>query len=412
VHPICIERARNAELWDVEGNRYIDLAAGIAVVNTGHLHPKVVEAVVDQLDHLSHTCFMVTPYEPAVTLAERLNELVPGPSPKRTLFVNSGAEAVENAVKIARAATGRQGVIAFDGGFHGRTMLTLALTGKTLPYKHRFGPFPGDVFHAPYPYPYRGVDVDDALEGLDRLFHVDIEPERVAAIIVEPVLGEGGFIPAPPDFLQTLRTICDRHGMVLIVDEIQTGFARTGELFAHTHAGIEADLVTMAKGLAGGFPLSAVTGRAELMNAPDPGGLGGTYGGSPVACAAALAVLDIIDHENLVERARRLGETISERLGAIAARIPAIGEVRGLGAMQAIELVADPDTRSPDPDLAKAVVAGAMQRGLLVLSCGVHGNVIRLLPPLTIEDELLAQGLDILGAVLAELAGERRTVPA
>ena len=408
LHPIYVERARNAELWDVEGNRYIDLASGIAVVNTGHVHPAVRQAVADQLDHLTHTCFMVTPYEPAVALAERLNRLVPGASEKRTLFVNSGAEAVENAVKIARAATGRQAAIAFDGGFHGRTMMTLALTGKTTPYKLGFGPFPGDVFHAPYPYPFHGVSVADALAGIDRLLRVEVEPERVAAIIVEPVLGEGGFVPAPPEFLQALRRRCDEHGILLIIDEIQTGFARTGELFAHARAGIEADLVTLAKGLAGGFPLAAVTGKAEVMDAPGPGGLGGTYGGSPIGCAAGLAVLDVIEREGLVDRAQRIGAMVADRLERLAERTPAVGEVRGLGAMQAIELVVDRETREPDPELAKAVVATTMERGVLVLSCGVHGNVIRLLPALTIEDELLIEGLDVLEGVVTDLAS--RTV--
>ncbi len=404
VHPIYVDRARGAELWDVEGNRYIDLASGIAVVNTGHLHPRVVEAVTRQLERVGHTCFMVTPYEPVVELAERLNALVPGASPKRTLFVNSGAEAVENAVKIARAATGRQAVVAFDGGFHGRTMMTLALTGKVSPYKVGFGPMPPDVFHARYPYAYRGIDADAALDDVRRIFRTEVQPERVAAIVVEPILGEGGFVPAPASFLQGLRDICDRHGIVLVLDEIQAGFGRTGTLFAHERAGIEADLVTLAKGLAGGFPLAAVTGRADVMDAPGPGGLGGTYGGSPIGCAAGLAVLDVIEEENLLERATEIGSTIARRMRTLAERVPAVGDVRGLGAMQAVELVEDRETKAPDPALTRAVVETSMARGVLVLSCGVHGNVLRFLPSLTMDPALLDEALDSLTATIEDLA--------
>jgi 4-aminobutyrate aminotransferase/(S)-3-amino-2-methylpropionate transaminase len=402
--PTYVERAENAELWDVEGRRYIDFGAGIAVLNTGHLHPKVKAAVADQLDRFSHTCFMVNPYEVAVELAERLNALVPGPTPKKTMFVNSGAEAVENAVKIARAATGRPGIIAFSGGFHGRTMMALALTGKIAPYKLGFGPFPADVYHAPFPYEYRGVSVADSLAALDELFHTDIEPSRVAAIVLEPVLGEGGFVVAPPEFLQALRARCDEHGILLVIDEVQTGFARTGRMFASEHAGVEADIVTMAKSLAGGFPLAAVTGRATVMDAPGPSGVGGTYGASPLACVAALAVLDVIEEEGLVERAAVLGDRIRQRLHAFAAADTRIGDVRGLGAMVAFELVTDPATKEPDAIRTAALVAAAVERGLILLSCGTGKNVIRILAPLTIPEALLDEGLDILETALAATA--------
>jgi 4-aminobutyrate aminotransferase / (S)-3-amino-2-methylpropionate transaminase / 5-aminovalerate transaminase len=307
---VYVERARNAELWDVEGRRYIDFAGGIAVLNTGHLHPKVQAAVASQLERFSHTCLMITPYESAVELAEKLNRLAPGPTPKKAIFVTTGAEAVENSIKIARAHTGRSGVIAFGGGFHGRTFMAMALTGKVAPYKAGFGPFPGDVFHAPFPIAYHGVSVQQSLDALEHIFKYDIEPARVAAIIIEPVMGEGGFYIAPPEFLQALRRLCDQHGIVLVIDEIQTGFARTGKMFAIEHAGIEADLMTMAKSLAGGFPLAAVVGKANIMDAPGPGGLGGTYAGSPIACAAALAVLDVIEEERLCERAEQIGRTM------------------------------------------------------------------------------------------------------
>lgn len=403
LHPVYVDRAANAEIWDVEGNRLVDFAGGIAVLNSGHIHPRVAAAVTDQLTRFSHTCFMVTPYESAVALAERLNRLAPGSTPKKTLFVNSGAEAVENAVKIARAHTGRPGVIAFSGGFHGRTMMTLALTGKISPYKTGFGPFPGDVYHAPYPYAYRDVSVEDSLEAVDRILHDDIEPGRVAAIILEPVLGEGGFVVAPPEFLRALRTLCDESGIMLIVDEIQTGFARTGRLFATEYSGVEPDLMTVAKSLAGGFPLAGVVGKAEVMDSVHPGGVGGTYGGSPIGCAAALAVLDVIEDEGLVARAEAQGKLITDRLTALATHIPQIGEVRGLGAMVAMELVDDRTTKEPAAALTKALVAETARRGLLLLSCGTLGNVIRFLVPLTASDELLEEGLSIVDAALTEL---------
>ena len=312
--PVFIEHAENAEMWDTEGKRYIDFASGIAVLNTGHNHPQVKAAVQAQIEKFSHTCFQVTPYEVYVTLAERLNNLLPGPTPKKTIFLSTGAEAVENAIKIARAHTGRPGIISFAGGFHGRTMMGMALTGKVVPYKAGFGPFPSEVFHLPFPIEYHGVTAQDALNALEQLFRADIEATRVGAIIVEPVQGEGGFYVAPPQFLQALRRICDEHGIVLIMDEIQSGFARTGRMFAFEHAGIEPDLVVMAKSLAGGFPLSAVTGKAEIMDAPEPGSLGGTYAGSPLVCSAAHAVLDTIDSEQLVERANEVGKLITDRL--------------------------------------------------------------------------------------------------
>jgi 4-aminobutyrate aminotransferase/(S)-3-amino-2-methylpropionate transaminase len=401
--PVYVDRAHNAELWDVEGRRFIDFVGGIAVLNTGHLHPRVQAAVADQLQRFSHTCFMVTPYEPAVVLAERLNQIAPGPTRKKTAFFNSGAEAVENAVKIARAHTGRPGLIAFSGAFHGRTFMALALTGKVAPYKAGFGPFPGDVYHAPFPYPYRGVSTADALAGIEHIFKEDIEPERVAAIIVEPVIGEGGYIPAPVDFIQELRRLCDRHGIVLIADEIQTGFARTGRWFAMEHFGVEPDLMTMAKSLAGGFPLSVVCGKAEIMDAPGPGGLGGTYIGSPLACAAALAVIDIIEEEGLAERAQAIGGHVVKTAEGWAETDPRIGEVRGLGAMVGIEMVTDPETRDPDPERTKAITNAALDEGLLLVSCGTLGNVLRLMVPLTASDELVDEGLAALGRAMARV---------
>ena len=401
--PVFVERARNAELWDTEGRRYIDFAAGIAVLNTGHAHPAVQAAVAKQLEAFSHTCFMVTPYEVAVELAERLNKLAPGPTPKKSIFVTTGAEAVENAIKIARAHTGRAGVIAFGGGFHGRTFMAMALTGKVAPYKAAFGPFPAEVYHAPFPIAYHGVSVADSLAAIEHIFKFDIEPARVAAIIVEPVMGEGGFYIAPPEFLQALRALCDQHRIVLVIDEIQTGFARTGRLFAIEYAGVEPDLMTLAKSLAGGFPLAAVVGKAAIMDAPAPGGLGGTYAGSPIACAAALAVLDAIQREQLCQRAEQIGLTMATTLREAAKGLPAIGEVRNLGAMVAMELVRNGDPHQPDADLTKALVQHAAKRGLVILSCGLYGNVIRFLVPLTASDEIVEEGLGIVVGSLQEL---------
>ena len=403
-------RATNAEIWDVEGRRYIDFAAGIAVLNTGHRHPRVVAAVQQQLTELTHTCFQVTPYESYVRLAERLNALAPGPTPKKTIFFSTGAEAVENALKIARYHTKRSAVIAFGGAFHGRTLATMTLTGKVQPYKAGFGPMLPDVFHVPYPVSYHGVTPEDSLAALDRLFKADVDPERVAAIIIEPVQGEGGFYAAPPEFLRTLRALCDRHGMLLIADEIQSGFARTGRVFAIEHAGVEPDLITVAKSLAGGLPLSGVIGKAAIMDSPPPGGLGGTYAGSPLACAAGLAVLDVVAEEKLCERANHVGNVLRTRLAALQQRFPAIGDVRGLGAMVAMELVKKRDPHQPDADLTKALVQAAAKRGLVILSCGVYANVIRFLAPLTISDALLAEGLDCLEAALNDLAGTAAAV--
>ncbi|WP_188261518.1 4-aminobutyrate--2-oxoglutarate transaminase [Azospirillum tabaci] len=403
--PVYVDRAENAELWDVEGNRFIDFAGGIAVLNTGHRHPKIIEAVKAQLDRFTHTCAMVTPYESFVTLAERLNALVPGSTPKKTAFFTTGAEAVENAVKIARAHTGRPGVIAFSGAFHGRTLLAMALTGKVVPYKVGFGPFPAEVYHAPFPNAYRGVSVQDSLKALEQLFKSDVDATRVAAIIVEPVQGEGGFNIAPPEFLQALRKVCDDNGILLIIDEIQTGFARTGKMFAIEHSGVEPDLMTMAKSLAGGFPLSAVTGKAEIMDAPIPGGIGGTYAGSPLATTAALAVLDVIEEEKLIQRSNDLGERIAGRFRSMAQRntLSVIGDVRNLGGMIAMELVKDRGTKEPAPELTKALVAKAAEKGLVLLSCGTYGNVIRILVPLTASDALVDEGLDIIERSLEEL---------
>ncbi|TRW95074.1 4-aminobutyrate--2-oxoglutarate transaminase [Paracoccus sp. M683] len=392
---IYADRAENAEIWDKDGNRYIDFAAGIAVVNTGHRHPRVIAAVKDQLDRFTHTCHQVVPYENYVALAERLNALVPGDFPKKTIFATTGAEAVENAVKIARHYTGRPGIVSFAGGFHGRTFMGMALTGKVQPYKAGFGPMMNDVWHLPFPNPLHGVTEADALAALDRLFKADLEPGRVAAIIVEPVQGEGGFYEVPAGFMQKLRQVADQHGMLLIADEVQTGFARTGKLFAMEHHGVAADLTTMAKGLGGGFPISAVTGRAEVMDSPNPGGLGGTYAGNPIAVAAAHAVLDVIEEEGLNERATRLGQRLKQRLAALQDEVPEIIDIRGPGFMNAVEFNLA-GTDKPNPDFANRVREEALKRNLILLTCGVYGNVIRFLAPLTIQDAVFDEALDIL----------------
>jgi len=397
---IFAARARNAEIWDADGRRLIDFASGIAVTNVGHVRPEVVEAAKAQIDLFTHVCFQVTGYESYIALAERLNALAPGPSAKKTIFLSTGAEEVENAIKIARSATGRPGVIAFSGGFHGRTMLGMALTGKVTPYKTGFGPFLSDIYHLPFPAPYLGVSEEDSIAAMEVLFRSDIDPGRIAAIIVEPVQGEGGFYPVSPGFMRHLRSLCDAHGILLIADEIQTGFGRTGRLFACEHLGVEPDLMTVAKSIAGGFPLSAVIGRAEIMDAPQPGGLGGTYGGSPVACAAGLAVLDVIEADGLCARADWIGERIAARLRQLSQRDAGIGDIRALGAMAALELVQGGDAASPDPARTGAAVAEARERGLILLACGVRGNVIRFLPPLTIEEDVLDEGLDILADAL------------
>lgn len=403
--PIFAVKAENAELWDADGRRYLDFAAGIAVCNTGHRHPRVMAAVAKQCEAFVHTAFQVAPYETYIALAERLNRLVPIRD-SRTLLMTTGAEAVENAIKIARYYTRRPAVISFSGAFHGRSLLTMGLTGKVVPYKAGFGPFPASIYHVPFPVAHHGVSVQDSLNALEKLFKADVEPTQVAAVILEPVQGEGGFYIAPKEFMQALRSLCDTHGILLICDEVQTGFARTGKLFATEHYGIEPDLMTVAKALAGGFPLSGVIGKAHIMDAPEPGGLGGTYGGSPLGCAAAHAVLDVIEAEQLCARSQKIGKRMLERIEAIKARPEStpIGDVRGLGAMVAFELVRERGAHSPDPDKVKQLTAKALQHGLILLSCGVYGNAIRLLAPLTIPEAQLEEGLDILERCLVEVA--------
>jgi 4-aminobutyrate aminotransferase len=396
-----IDRALNSEVWDVEGKRYIDFAGGIAVLNTGHRHPKMVAAVEAQLHKFTHTCYQVLPYESYVTLAERINNLTPGNHMKKTCFFSSGAEAVENAVKIARASTGRPGIIAFSGAFHGRTMMGCALTGKVVPYKIGFGPFPAEIYHVPFPIDLHGVSVGDSMHALQSLFKADIDPNRVAAIIIEPVQGEGGFYITPPELMHTLRTLCDEHGMLLIYDEIQTGFGRTGKMFAAEHYDVIPDIMTMAKSLAGGTTLSAVCGKAEVMDGPAPGGLGGTYAGNPLAIAAAHAVLDILEEEQLVARANYLGEKLSNRLKAAQATTPALKEVRGLGSMIAAEFF-DPVTGRPSPEITKRVQQAALDEGLILLTCGIYVNAIRFLYPLTIQDDIFDEALNIIDHALAK----------
>lgn len=389
------EKAENATLWDVEGNEVIDFAAGIAVLNTGHRHPKIVAAVEKQLQAFTHTAYQIVPYESYVSLAERINERVPVEGPAKTAFFSTGAEALENAVKIARAYTKRPGVITFGGGFHGRTYMTMALTGKVAPYKIGFGPFPGSIFHAQFPNALHGVSTEDAMKSLDRIFKADIAPEQVAAILLEPVQGEGGFNIAPDDFMQALRKLCDTHGILLITDEVQSGFARTGKLFAVEHYSVKPDLITMAKSLAGGLPLSAVAGRAEVMDAPAPGGLGGTYAGNPLAVAAAHAVMDVIEEENLCERANHLGKHLVEVLTKAKADCPYIADIRAQGSMVAVEFN-DPQSGEPSAEFTKQVQDKALAAGLLLLSCGVYGNVIRFLYPLTIPEVQFRKALDII----------------
>ena len=400
--PAFAARALNAEIWDAAGRRYIDFASGIGVLATGHLHPRVVAAVEAQLRRFSHTAFQVMAYEPYIELAERLNAIAPFRGPAKTLLLTTGAEAVENAVKIARVATGRSAVIAFSGAFHGRTQLTMTLTGKMLPYKRAVNAASSDVFRLPFPIEHRGVGVRETLRALDSLFYADVEPSRVAAIVIEPVQGEGGFYVAQPELLQALRRVCDQHEILLIADEIQAGFGRTGRMFAIEHSGVEPDLITVAKSLAGGFPLSGVVGRAKHMDAVEPGGLGGTYGGSPIGCAAALAVLDVIAEEKLLDRAQEIGTRISSRLSAYQQRGQgqAIANVRGLGAMLAFDVVKTSEGREPDGAAAKRIALNAFERGLVVLTCGTYGETVRILVPLTVPTAVLAEGLDILEAAL------------
>ncbi len=401
--PVFADRAENAELWDVEGNRFIDFAGGIAVLNTGHRHPDVIAAAKAQEDRFTHTSFQVVPYEPYVALAEKLNALAPGDFPKKSLLVTTGAEAVENAVKIARAATGRPGVIAFTAGYHGRTLLTLGLTGKVSPYKRDVGPFPTDLYRVPFPSQRDNITVADSIRALETLFLTDAQPDRVAAIILEPVLGEGGYHPVPAELFQALRAICDREGILLISDEIQAGFGRTGTWFAVEHSGVAPDLITVAKSMAGGYPIAGVIGRADVMDAMAPGGLGGTYGGNPVACAAALAAIEAIESEGLLARSTAMGETMRARFADMGARVAPyrMWDIRGIGAMLAVEFVTDFETATPDAALTKAVVAHALKRGLILLACGMHGNAVRIMVPLTASDAIIDEGMAIFEASLA-----------
>ncbi len=400
---IYAKRAKNAEIWSEDGKRYIDFGAGIAVVNTGHQHPRIMAAVEEQMKAFSHVCFQVTPYESYVRLAERLNALAPVMGPAKTMLISTGAEAVENAVKVARAFTSRPGIVSFSGGFHGRTLMGMALTGKVVPYKKGFGPFPADVYNVAFPNTYHGVSGEESLAALKALFKYTADPSSIAAIIIEPVQGEGGFYIAPFDFLRALRALCDEHGILLIADEIQTGFARTGKMFGLEHSGVKADVVTMAKGLAGGFPLSAITGRADVMDASNPGGLGGTYAGNPIACAAAHAVLDVIEDEKLCDRSNAIGKIILDRCDKVkSSNLNCVGDVRGLGAMCAIELVKDAASAEPAPQLTQALMKVANENGLILLSCGTYGNVVRFLVPLTASDALVREGMDIFEASLTE----------
>jgi 4-aminobutyrate aminotransferase/(S)-3-amino-2-methylpropionate transaminase len=406
-YPVFAERAEGSELWDRDGKRFIDFAGGIAVLNTGHRHPKVIAAVKKQLDAFTHTAFQIVPYEPYIELCERLNKIAPFSGEAKSILFSTGAEAVENAVKIARAATGRTNLIAFSGAFHGRTLMTSALTGKVAPYKKKFGPMPAGVWHVPFPVPQFGVTVADSLRAIDYLFRADVDPVNVAAIIIEPVQGEGGFHPAPTELLEGLRKICDQHGILLIADEVQTGFARTGKMFGIENSGVEPDMITIAKSLAGGFPLSGVVGKASVMDAPDPGGLGGTYAGSPIACAAALAVLDVIAEEKLIDRASTLGDKIKGDLARFAQRndTVAMSSIRGPGAMVAFDVVKSRGGDEPDADATKRVTTAALAEGLVLLSCGVHANTIRILMPLTISDEILGEGLSKLERALVVANG-------
>lgn len=395
-HPVVAHSATGATLTDVDGREYIDFVGGIGVMNVGHTHPRVVAAVKEQVERLSHPSIQVVTYEPYVRLAEKLNAIAPVRGKAKTLLVTTGAEAVENAVKIARAATKRSAIITFHNGFHGRTLLGMTLTGKAKPYHQNFGPFAPDVYQAPFPYEYRGWSTERALEAFDDLLRAQVAPERVAAVLLEPVQGEGGFIPAPKEFLEGLRARADQHGFLLIADEIQTGFGRTGKMFAMEHVGVEADLVTVAKSLAGGLPLAGVVGTAEIMDAPDPGGLGGTYGGNPLACAAALAVLEVFESEDVLAKAVTLGKRLRAEVDAAAERYPQIGDIRGPGPMLAFELVRDRASREPAPELAQAIVVAARERGLLLLTAGAFGNVIRFLAPLLIDDAALQRALKAL----------------
>jgi 4-aminobutyrate aminotransferase len=401
-HPLFIDSAKNATLTDVEGRKFIDFAGGIAVLNTGHLHDTVKQAVAEQLEKLSHTCFMVMGYEPYVAVCEKINALATGPSAKKSALFTTGAEAVENALKVARAHTGRTGVIAFGAGYHGRTLATLALTGKIAPYSSGMGLMPGDVYRALYPCEMHGISTEDAIASIERIFKFDAEACNIAAIILEPVQGEGGFYVAPKAFMAALREICDKHGILLIADEVQTGAGRTGTFFAMEQMGVEPDITTFAKSIAGGFPLSGIVGKADIMDSIAPGGLGGTYGGSPTACAAALGVLQVFEEEQLLDRAKVVGTTLRDYLTNLSQQHKVIADVRGLGAMIAIELI--DEQGQPQPELTAKVVAKARDKGLILISCGLYGNVVRILVPLTVPDAQLQQGLNIISECFAELA--------
>jgi 4-aminobutyrate aminotransferase / (S)-3-amino-2-methylpropionate transaminase / 5-aminovalerate transaminase len=400
---ISAARALNAEMWDVEGKRYVDFAGGIAVLNTGHCHPRVMEAVRKQMDHFTHTCFQVVMYEPYIKVCERLNELAPISGPAKSILLTTGAEATENAIKIARAATGRSGVIAFTGGFHGRTVMAMSLTGKVVPYKKNLGPTVPEVWHVPFPVPQHDVTVEDALKYLAFLFKADVDPSRVAAIIVEPVQGEGGFHMAPPELMRALRRICDEHGIILIADEVQTGFGRTGKMFAMEHYDVSPDMICVAKSLAGGFPLSGVIGRAPIMDAADPGGLGGTYAGNPLSCAAALAVLDVFEEEKLLDRSNAIGQRLKDGIKTLQQRndLLPIAAIRGPGAMVAFDIVKERGTDTPDAAATSRVTKRAFDEGLVLLSCGTNANTIRILVPLTASDDIVDEGLDLLAKALA-----------
>ncbi len=400
-HPLLLTGGQGAHVWDLDGRRYIDFVGGIGVLNVGHNHPRVVAAATEQLNMLTHTCFQVAAYEPYIALAERLNALVGDGQAHKTVFLTTGAEATENAIKIARSYTDRPGVIAFRGGFHGRTLMGMSLTGMSQPYKQNFGPFAPDVYHTAFPDAYRGITTAVALESLQELFATAVAPERVAAILIEPVQGDGGFLPVPNDFLVELRRIATEHGIVLIADEIQTGFGRTGKMFGFQHSGIVPDLVTVAKSLAGGLPLSAVVGKAHIMDAPAPGGLGGTYAGNPVACAAALAVLKVIEDERLLDRSIAIGEQLARGFSALQRKYEVIGEVRGLGAMRAIEFVKGANGKEHDPALAQRVLDCLREHGLLAIKCGVHRNVVRALVPLVADDATIAAALAIFDVAIA-----------
>ena len=407
---VFADRAVGSEIWDANGKRYIDMSTGIAVCNTGHNHPDVVAAVRSQLERFCHVAFQVCPYDVYVHLALRLNKLAPGDFPKKTIFLTTGAEAVENAIKIARYHTSRPAVVAFGGAFHGRTMMGMALTGKMVPYKAGFGPLPGEVYRAPFPIGYHGVSVEDSMAALKGLFKSDVRPSDVAAILIEPVQGEGGFYPAPAEFLRALRELCDRHGILLIADEIQSGFGRTGRMFAVEHSAVVPDLITVAKALGGGLPISGVIGREEVMDSVPPGGLGGTYGGAPLACAAALAVLDIIEGEGLCDKATAIGKIVMAWAESLSGEEcgDCVGEVRVTGAMCAIEFVEDGDPNRPDPELTKAVVKEALDKGVLLLTCGVRGNVIRFLPALTIKHDLLDEALRVTIDAIRKVAATKK----